>query len=535
MRRWNGWGDDATEVHPSPSLLALLEDAIGVGERPRDATFAAVCDTVPKSRLPEHPLLATDAPTRVRHARGQSLPDLVALRSGAGIVFPDGVALPTSEADVKALLAFAREREVTVIPYGGGTSVVGHVNPLPGPRPVLTLSLSRLAALRHFDEESRLATFEAGVAGPPLESQLRTLGYTLGHFPQSFELSTLGGWVATRSSGQQSRAYGRIEDLFAGGTLVSPAGTLRLPPFPASAAGPDLRQLVLGSEGRLGILSEAIIRVSPRPERERFDGVFLPGWPAALQAARRLAQSGLPLSMVRVSGPLETATNLVLAGRPRAVAALEAYLRLRRLGPQKCLALLGFTGRTGQVRATRRAALRVLAGEGAISAGPFMGRPWERSRFRTPYLRNTLWETGYAVDTVETATTWSRVAHLVEALETALRKALLTAGERVHAFTHLSHVYASGASVYTTFVFRTGAEPAGTLERWRALKSAACRAIVGEGATISHQHGVGADHAPYLEAEKGALGISALEHLLPAFDEKGLLNPGKLLPPRSGA
>lgn len=530
MRRWNGWGDDGVVVHPSPALIALLAEAVGPGRPLRDTTFSEVCDAVPPSRLPDHPLIVTEAPTRARHSRGQSLPDLVALRSGTGLVFPDGVALPASEAEVAAVIAFARERDATVIPWGGGTSVVGHVNPGAGPRPVVTLSLARLTALRRFDDQSRLATFEAGVSGPALESQLRTVGHTLGHFPQSFELSTLGGWVSTRSSGQQSRGYGRIEDLFAGGELVTPAGPLRLPPFPASAAGPDLRQLVLGSEGRLGVLTEATVRVSPVPEAERFDGVFLRDWPAALEAARHLAQSGLPLSMVRVSGALETATNLAVAGRSRALAAVEAYLRVRGMGREKCLAILGFTGRAGRVRAARREARRVL-GRRAVGVGSLMGRPWERGRFRAPYLRNTLWEMGYAVDTVESATTWIRVPLLVDALEAALRTALAASGERVHAFTHLSHVYATGASVYTTFVFRVAADPAATLERWDALKAAACRAIVAEGATISHQHGVGADHAPYLEAEKGALGVRALQCLLPAFDEKGLMNPGKLVGP----
>ncbi len=534
MRRWNGWGDEATQVHPSAALLSLLQDLLGPGQRPADITLGAVCEAVPPSRLRAHPLVATDAPTRARHARGQSLPDLIALRSGAGLVFPDGVALPTSETEVAALLAFAREHDATVIAYGGGTSVVGHVNPRPGLRPVLTLSLARLTALRHFDAESRLATFEAGVPGPALESRLRPLGYTLGHFPQAFQLSTLGGWVCTRSSGQQSRGYGRIEDLFAGGTLVSPAGELRLPPFPASAAGPALRQLVLGSEGRLGILTEAIVRISPRPEREHFDGIFLPDWPSAMDAARRLAQSEASLSMVRVSGPLETSTNLALAGRPRAVAALKSYLRLRRMGREACLALLGFTGSAARVRTARRVVRQVLGGR-FVAVGALLGRPWERSRFRTPYLRNALWEAGYCVDTVETATTWSRVSPTVEAVESALHTALSAAGERVHAFTHLSHVYASGASVYTTFVFRADADPAGTLERWRALKAAACQAIVAAGATISHQHGVGADHAPYLEAEKGALGLRALERLLPVFDDAGILNPVKLIPLRPEA
>jgi alkyldihydroxyacetonephosphate synthase len=528
VRRWNGWGDDAVDVHPQPPLRALLDAAIGPGTPSRDVTFDAVCRAVPPSRLPSHALVDADAPSRVRHARGQSLPDLIALRAGHGLVFPDGVARPAGGAEVTAILDFARERELTLIPYGGGTSVVGHINPVPGIAPVLTVSLARVGGLRHFDAESRLATFGAGTPGPELEDRLRPLGHTLGHFPQSFEHSTLGGWVATRSSGQQSRGYGRIEDLFAGGTMLTPAGVLRLPPFPASAAGPDLRHLVLGSEGRIGILTEAVVRVSPLPEVERFDGVFFPGWDAAITACRTLAQSGLPISMLRVSTPAETVTHLALGGRRRAMRALEIVLRLRRISAGKCLAIVGVSGAAKHAKATRAAALDVLRGSGGVRVGS-MGAAWRRSRFRTPYLRNTLWEMGYAVDTVETATPWSNVGRTLGAIEGALREGLAGHGERVHVFTHLSHLYPTGASIYTTFVFRAGAGPEETLERWRLLKAAATAALMREGATLSHQHGVGADHAPYLAAEKGPLGMRALERAIATFDPNGRLNPGKLV------
>ena len=529
MRRWNGWGDDGVDVHVPPALQTLLGGALGPGQPSRDVTFDAVCAAVPPSRLAPHPLVDTEAAVRARHARGQSLPDLIALRGGASLVFPDGVAQPSSESEVDALMALAAERGCSLIPYGGGTSVTGHVNPLPGP-PVVTVSLARLDRLRHFDEQSRLATFEAGIAGPAIERQLGALGHRLGHYPQSFEYSSLGGWIATRSSGQQSRGYGRIEDLFAGGTVVTPAGTLRLPPFPASAAGPDLRQLVLGSEGRLGIVTEAIVRVSPLPEVERFETAFFPHWEAALSGARRLAQSGVPVSMLRVSTPLETTTTLALAGRTRASAALDALLRWRGARDQaRCMAVVGFTGTGKRVARARREAFDALR---SVRVGAStLGRAWQKGRFRAPYLRNALWEMGYAVDTVETATTWKEVPATLVAIEAAVRGALGGEGERVHAFTHVSHVYTTGASLYTTFVFRAAATPEATLDRWSRIKAAASEAIVRAGATISHQHGVGTDHAPYLAAEKGPVGMRALGRLVSAFDERGLLNPGKLLPP----
>jgi alkyldihydroxyacetonephosphate synthase len=529
MRRWNGWGDEAVSLPVPGGAAAFLERLIGPGAVPRDASLDDVLRAVPRTRLPAHPLVSDDPLNRLRHARGQSLPDWVAVRSGRIGPIPDGVAQPATDEEVRGILRYSADAGVQVIPYWGGTSVVGHVNPLAGQAPVLTIDLARLAGLRRFDAVSGLATFGGGTSGPDVEAQLRARDVTLGHFPQSFEYSTLGGWIATRSSGQQSIGYGRIDQLFAGGRIEAPAGTLDLPPFPASAAGPDLRQVVLGSEGRLGILTQATVRVTPVPEREIFPTFFLPTWERALDGARELVQSRLPLSMIRLSTPVETETTLVLAGHPRLIRALRRYLTLRGAGPGRCMLLLGVSGRTALVRAVAREAQAILGRHGAVAAGRRFGREWQRSRFRTPYLRNTLWEMGYATDTVETATTWDRVPTMATALASALRAGLEDDGERVHAFTHLSHVYPTGSSLYTTYLFRLAADPDETLHRWRRLKDVASQAIVEHGGTISHQHGVGIDHAPYLPAEKGDLGMTALHDLAATFDPVGLMNPGKLL------
>lgn len=529
MRRWNGWGDD-TIPYPLPAnAFAFLEELVGPGAPARDATLAATLAAIPVSRLPAHPLVRVERLERLRHARGQSLPDWVALRGGLIPAFPDGVAFPTTADDVAALLTYAAETGARVIPYGGGTSVVGHINPAPGERPVLTINMRRLNQLTRLDTTNQLATFGAGVAGPELEAQLRARGYTLGHFPQSFEYSTLGGWVATRSSGQQSLRYGRIEGLFAGGVLLSPAGALHLPSFPASAAGPDLRQLILGSEGRMGILTEVTVRVTPLPEHEEFHALFFPDFASGLSATRQIVQERLPLSLLRLSTPTETRTTLALAGHERLIGMLETLLSVRGVGGEKCMLLAGFTGRSTVVRDTRHTVMDICHAGGGVSAGRRFGEQWIEGRFRTPYLRNTLWEAGYAVDTLETATNWDNVPRMVEVIEAALRPGLAEEGERVHVFTHLSHVYPQGASVYTTYLFRRAADPEATLRRWETLKGAASRAIVACGGTISHQHGVGRDHAPYLGAEKGALGLDALAAAIARFDPHGIMNPGVLL------
>jgi alkyldihydroxyacetonephosphate synthase len=535
LRRWNGWGEEDSTAEMRPEARRLLELEVGPPEPdlPPDARLDDVVAALPSPRISEHPLFTTDGEDRVRHARGQSLPDWIALRSGRLGAAPDAVAHPASDADVAALLALAAETGARLIPYGGGTSVVGGVTPATDDdRPTLTIALDQLAGLTHLDERSGLATFGAGTLGPDLEGALQPHGLTLGHFPQSFERSTLGGWVAARSVGQQSLGFGRIEDLFAGGRVVAPAGTLDLPLHPASAAGPDLRQLVLGSEGRLGVITTATVKAVSRPQREAFPTWFMRDWPSAVEAAREVARAGLPLSMLRVSTPLETQSLLALSGRSPSADLLARYLRLRGLGAERCLVIVGASGLERFVEGAVREAGTILKRHGGVAVGGSIGRRWIATRFRSADLRDTLWDAGYALDTLETAVDWTRVPDLAAAIGRALRHGLDGSGERVHAFSHLSHVYPDGSSIYATYVFRRAADPDETLDRWRRLKMAASDAIVAGGGTISHQHGVGRDHAPYLASEKGDLGMAVLGDIARRFDPDGIMNPGALIEER---
>ena len=537
MRRWNGWIDEGSDPPPvAAEARRLLEAEIGPGRPSPDAKLEDVVAALPVTAFADDAAgrLSLDPADRIRHARGQSLPDWIALRSGRLGRVPDAVARPADGSAVRALFELARDRSATLIPYGGGTSVVGGVTPDPEDvRPTISVAMDALAGLRDLDLRSGLATFGAGTLGPDIEAALAPHGLTLGHFPQSWEGSTLGGWVAARSAGQQSIGFGRIEALFAGGSLEAPAGALELPRNPASAAGPDLRQLVLGSEGRLGILTEATVRVAAKPRLEAIPSWFLPDWARAIEAARDIGRAGIPLSMVRCSTPLETATLLALAGGGRAVRALRAYLGLRRLGPEPCLLLVSASGDEKLVELAVRETGSIVRRHDGIGVGGSLGRQWLRNRFRTPDLRDALWDLGYAVDTLETAVDWSHLPDLAAAVGRALRHGLETdAGgrsERVHAFSHLSHVYPSGSSLYATYVFRLAADPDETLERWRRLKTAASDAIVAHGGTISHQHGVGRDHRPWLVAEKGDLGLAVLGDVAHRLDPDGLLNPGILL------
>jgi alkyldihydroxyacetonephosphate synthase len=537
MRRWNGWGDDSVEMTLPSSAESLLGELLGPSAPLEDAALDEVIGRVPPSRLAgvEHTLLETDPEQRLRHARGQSLPDWLAMRSGDFEVFPDAVARPESGEQVREILRLADAHDAVVIPYGGGTSVAGHITPAVSERPIITLALTKMNRLIDLDEASGVATFGAGARGPEVEAQLRARGCTLGHFPQSWELSTLGGWVASRSSGQQSLRYGRIEQLFAGGRVETPAGPLDLPTFPASAAGPDLREVVLGSEGRLGVITEVRVRVSPLPETERFETLFLPDWPRAFDAARELARQRIGLSMLRVANAAETFTGLRLAVDEGQLGWFERLLRLRGIGDGQCMLTLGYTGSREAAADARRLARSVLKRHGAVAlmAGR-LGAKWAHGRFRYPYLRESLWRLGYAVDTFETALDWSRVDGYIRDIEQRVAEALDDEDETVHVFTHLSHIYRQGSSAYTSYLYRPGGDYATALARWRRIKAVASECIVDWGGTISHQHGVGRDHAPYLAAEKGELGLSAIDAVLRRFDPDGRMNPGVLLPEEGG-
>jgi len=527
MKRWNGWGNTNTDYPlPASAQSYLTNFFIALEPRP-DAPYETVLKAVPASRLPAHPLLDNSAGARLTHARGQSLPDWVALRSGQIGAFPDGVAYPQTEEDVSALLIYAQKAGAKVIPYGGGTSVAGHINPPSSDNPVLTLSLEKMTRLLNLDEFGRTATFEAGITGPELERVLQARGFTLGHYPQSHEYSTLGGWIATRSSGQQSYKYGRIEQLFAGGRMETPRGSIEMPHFPASAAGPDIKEMVLGSEGRMGVITQAKVKVRRAPESEEFYGVFFPSWEQGTEAVRQIAQEEIPVSMLRLSNPQETETTLILSGKSW-VGPAEKGLTLIGYGGRRCLLVMGVTGsnlRTWQVRAQ---ASSICRKHGGLFVGTVVGHTWEKARFYSPYLRNTLWELGVAIDTLETAIPWLNVMTASTAIPASIVKAALKFGQAVLAFAHLSHVYRDGASIYTTFMFRRPADPDELLTCWQAMKQAASLTIQQQGGTITHQHGIGTDHASYLPAEKGELGMDALRAVCKSFDPDGMMNPGKL-------
>lgn len=547
-RRWAGWGFEDVRFEPPAEMVAWLEERVGPAEPfPRvEPSEIAVPEprAVPEIRGP----VSHEPFERLTRARGQGLPDLLRLRAGALPALPDAVVRPDSPDQVEAVLRVCAERGLRVIPRGGGTSVTGGVNVLPDGPPVVVLDLERLTGLEELDETSGLATFAAGTSGPGVERALGDRGFTLGHFPQSWELSTVGGWVAARASGQESLGYGSIQDLVAGVEVVAPAGRLRLPAFPTTAAGPDLRQLVLGSEGRLGVITHVTLRVRKKPPPLTVWASILPTWEQGLEAARELVQAGAPLHLLRLSNEPETEVAMAvgLSGHRRLAPLVRGWLRLRGIpdrGRGGCLLLLGTTGQDRRVRWAEEASHHFVSRHGGVSLSRGPGRHWVRDRFRHPYLRDALLDRGWATDTLETAAPWSRLAELTETVTRAIEGALVEGdgsgadadGERVASLCHVSHPYRDGASLYFTFFYRCASDGSPdverALERWVRIKRAATDALVAGGGTLSHHHGVGRWHAGWLGREIGAEGLGLLASAVRELDPRGILNPGVLLDP----
>jgi alkyldihydroxyacetonephosphate synthase len=504
-------------VEPGDASQHVSMDAVSLPES------APLPDAVARAAGEAEP--QTGREQRIRHAAGRSYPDLVRLRSGELEGAPDAVIAPESAAGVEELLRACAESGVAVVPFGGGTSVVGGVQPLRGAhRGVIALDLARLRSVE-LDRTSLTARLGPGLSGPDAEAALGSQGVTLGHFPQSFEQATIGGFAATRSAGQASSGYGRFDEIVTAVELTAPIGRMRTLQIPHTAAGPSLRELVLGSEGTLGVITEVSCRVRPAPEHRLYEGWMAADFASGREIVRDLAQSREEPDVLRLSDEAETAVSLAMSGSEGLQRrALGAYLgaRRRRGG---CLLICGWEGDSGDVRRRRRLAVRRLRRGGAVRLGRSVGGSWERGRYEGPYLRDSLLDLGVFVETLETAHTWSRLEELYRAVGGALRSAL---GERSIVICHLSHAYEDGACLYFTFFAR--ARPGEELEQWRQAKTAACEAIVSCEATITHHHAVGRDHAPYMRAEVGELGIDALRAVKERLDPAGVMNPGKLLP-----
>jgi len=532
---WWGWGDPAVHTELDDDALTVLRERLGRLEPWPLARSLEEFELPPAQPLPDAVLAAvgeenvfTGDEDRLRHACGRGYADLVRMRLGRLQAAPDAVAIPTDAAALRRLLDACAEEGVAIVPFGGGTSVVGGVEPLRGDHErLLSLDLTAFRGVE-VDQRSLTARLGAGLRGPEAEAALATEGFTLGHFPQSFQYATVGGFAATRSAGQASSGYGRFDALVTSVRLSAPKGDLETLQTPHTAAGPALRELIVGSEGVLGVIPDVTVRVRPAPLVRRYEAWIAESFEAGAETVRSLAQGpGLP-DVIRISDEEETAGSLALSG-PRGAAgrAFDAYLGLRRRRGG-ALVIVGFEGGEEAVARRRALTVRALRAGGAAYLGQSAGSSWEHGRYQGPYLRDTLIEMGAMVETLETSHTWTRLGELHGAVAGAIERALADQGTPGLVWCHLSHAYADGASLYFTFAARArrGAE----LQQWAAVKRAASEALVGCGATITHHHAVGRDHAAYMAAEVGETGLDVLRAVKNELDPTGIMNPQKLVP-----
>mgnify|MGYP001567892996 CR=1 FL=1 len=521
--RWNGWGDPAKAKDLPLAVRTLLPLLLGRIRKPAPAVDLADVH-VPSSRLTDEDVAALGAvvgrenvddaiESRVRHAGGRSTPDLLRRRRREQEA-PDAVVSPATHEEVRACLDIAAERGIAVIPFGGGTSVVGALDPERGEHhAVVSLDLRRLSGLVRLDEISGEAVLAAGTTGPEAEALLSAHGLELGHFPQSFRYATIGGFAAARSSGQNSAGNGRFDAMVTGIRVATPTGDIDLGRSPGSAAGPDLIRVFLGSEGIFGVITEVRVRVHPIPRERLFESWSFPDFAQGAEGLRRVAQQGNGPTVIRLSDEAETAVSLAQVGRIGKALGKGASV---------------VTVYEGEGIAERRARVgAVLAAAGGTSSGEGAAEDWLKGRFDGPYLRDSLLDAGVFCETLETATTWSNLQRLRTAVESALKDGFAEAGAKSYVMCHVSHVYPTGASLYFTVLAGIRADP---LEVWEPVKSRVNDAIIAAGGTISHHHAVGRDHAPWLGEEIGDTGIRILRAIKRELDPTGVLNPGAVIP-----
>ncbi len=524
--KWNAWGDPAAAKPLSDGIRSLLKQVVGLEEsdaaelQPDQVTLRpsslSQADQNALAAIVGAEFVRTADRDRLLRAGGKSTPDLLRRKESTQDA-PDAVLLPGSDAEVEAILRHCSEQGIAVVAFGGGTSVTGGLDPTRGPfKAVVSLDLRRFDQLLSLDEVSGVAELGAGVTGPDAERLLGERGFSLGHFPQSFEFATIGGFAATRSSGQDSAGYGRFNDMILGLRMVTPVGTLDLGRVAASAAGPDLRQLAIGSEGVFGVITKVRLRVHPAPETTRYEAWSFPDFATGAAALRAVTQIGTGPTVVRLSDEAETGVNL---------ATTEAIGENKITGG--CLGLTLFEG-TKEHTDSRQAETRaLLEARGGTSLGEAPAQAWERGRFAAPYLRDSLLAAGALCETLETATDWSNLDALKAAVTQALTTSLAESGTPALVMCHISHVYPTGASLYFTVVAGQRGNP---IEQWWAAKKAACDAIMATGGTITHHHAVGADHRAWMREEVGDLGVQLLRAVKATLDPAGILNPGKLIP-----
>ena len=544
--KWYGWGLEghAFSHEDKPKLAPFVRKAVGLDlDQPAEPPLDFEDLDIPDSRADRSLLdtlaealgddyVVTDPLDRIVHTYGKSIRDLYRIRRGDIPRVPDVIVYPGDESQVEAVVQAGLTADAVIIPFGGGSNIAGSLTPPDDPRPIISLDLGRLNKLIDIDEDSGLARIQAGTLGPDLEEQLGARGWTLGHFPDSFTHSTLGGWVATRSSGMQSDKYGDIADICRGLRCVTPTGTLVLRPLPSTSTGPSVREMILGSEGRLGVITEVTVQVHRIPEQRLILGYLFPNWSAGLAAMHEIAKSELAPSVTRVSDANESAFSFATGKKSKGVSkyvtkAMMTYLERKGWNlDDLCLSFVGYEGNKSHVARQRAAVKAIVTKHGGVVAGKGPGALYDQKKFDTPYIRDFLLDRGAMADVSETAAPWSKLADLYDRTVAAAHKAYAENGVDGWIMCHLSHSYHSGACLYFTFAFVAQSDP---LAEYDKVKRAVQQSFVDNGGTLSHHHAVGVEHSPWMSEDISPAGVRIMQGLFSAVDPAKNLNPGKIV------
>ncbi|GAB3466869.1 FAD-binding oxidoreductase [Kineococcus endophyticus] len=548
--KWWGWGQEGVAFHheDKPNLAPFVKRVSGIDFHAAPAQVPQLSElTVPPSQAPdalrkafveavgqEH--VHDDDLDRVVHAYGKSMRDLVRIRRGDFGRLPDLVVYPGTEAETEAALRVALESDAVLIPFGGGSNIVGSLEaPRDETRPVVSLDMGRMRLLLSLDETSQTARIQAGALGPDLEEQLNARGWTIGHFPDSFKHSTLGGWIATRSSGMQSDRFGDIADITRAVRVVTPHGIVATAEVPVQSAGPSVREMVLGSEGRLGIITEATVQVHRQAEQREIQAYFFPDYASGLKAMHDIAASDASPSITRVSDANETQFTLATSKKGSTLGQLlnkgvQLYASKRK-GidlSEMCLSFIGFEGSALHVRRNKSLVGEIVKKHGGFGVGAGPGKLYDQKKFDTPYIRDFILDRGAYGDVSETSSSWATLKSVHDNVVAAAGKAFAEVGVKGFVFCHLSHSYHSGACQYFTFAFQPPTDRDG-LEAYDVVKGAIQQAFIDNGGTLSHHHAVGREHKRWIEDDLSAAGAKIVGSLFAGVDPGRNLNPGAVV------
>ena len=555
--KWWGWGlDDVTfNWRNKPGFRPFAKEKIGLdlASMP-DPVIPELSEyEVPASKLGAVQREAfvgavgsdnvlDDDEMRVVHSFGRSLPDLFRARHGDFARIADAVVYPGSEEEIAAVLAVALEADLVLIPYGGGSCISGSVTPdVAEQRPVVTMNLGRMREVLEIDDTSGLARVQAGAYGPDLEEQLNDLGWTMGHFPDSFTYSTLGGWAATRSSGMQSDKYGDIEQIVRGLRMVHPDGVAATKPIPGRDAGPSVHEMILGSEGRLGIISEATVQIHRLAPVRQVIAYMYPDWGHGIRGMHAIARSEVKPTFTRLSDGPETRFSLSLVKEPESAKSkvmakvqdgLFAYLRAQGwdTSEEMCISYVCFEGTKASVEREKAIVKKIVTRNGGITLGAGPGAVYDQKKFDTPYLRDFLLNYQVFGDVCETGATWSNLNEVHATVYDAFYQVREAANGPGFMFCHMSHSYHGGACLYFTFAFPYSSDET-ALQEYHDAKNAVQQAFVDLDSGVSHHHGVGTEHRPWMVEDVGDVGARMVRGLFADNDPGRNLNPGKVLEP----